>query len=146
MGQLEPGAVPFGGKIIYYYIEARDNDDPTGFECDGQSRWPKTAMAPSGSMHPGTYTRVLTTREPDDALSIASELSMGVHSGRRLCGGSPDYIRFTPPASGTLVVRVVYGESHGALLDCSTPTARLSPSPRVKAGCSPSSQRAPATR
>ena len=54
--------------------------------------------------------------EPDDALSIASELSMGVHSGRRLCGGSPDYIRFTPPASGTLVVRVVYGESHGALL------------------------------
>ena len=82
MGQLEPGAVPFGGKLVYYYLEARDNDDPTGFECDGQSRWPKDGYGAFAVYAPGDlYSCVDDSGEPDDALSIASELPMGVHRG-----------------------------------------------------------------
>jgi len=106
--------VPLGGKLIHYYVEAYDNDDPTGHDCDRAVRWPKTgyaAFAVYGEGDPNSC--VDDAAEPDDTLEKAVPLVPGAYPGRRLCGGSPDHALITTPEGGEIVARVVRVPSHG---------------------------------
>ena len=114
--ELDPESVPLGGKLIHYYLEAYDNDDPTGHDCDRAVRWPKegyAAFAVYGAGDPGSC--VDDANEPDDSLEDAVYLDSGSYPGRRLCGGSPDFVRIAAPEGGELVARLIREPQHGVV-------------------------------
>ncbi|MDP6946199.1 MAG: hypothetical protein QF464_18770, partial [Myxococcota bacterium] len=112
--EITPGEVPLGGKLVHYYVEAFDNDDPTGHDCDRAVRWPKTGYAAFAVYDEGDPNSCVDDAvEPDDTVETAVSLLPGAYPGRRLCGGSPDHVRITAPAGGEVVARVVRVPDHG---------------------------------
>jgi hypothetical protein len=110
------GSVPVGGKLIHYYIEAYDNDDPTGHDCDRAVRWPKSGYGAFAVYASGDQASCVDDGfEPDDTVEKAPLVEPGSYPGRRLCGGSPDLVRIQTPAGGELVARVVREPSHGTV-------------------------------
>ena len=121
LGEIDPAAVPATGKLLHYYLEARDNDDPVGVDCDHVTRVPKTGHLTFGLYPPSapSWACIDDDAEPDDAGGLAPTLGPGVYSGRRLCGGSPDVVRVIADdtradANGAvLTARVTRVPSHG---------------------------------
>ena len=114
--ELPPGSLPTGGKLIHYYIEAYDNDDPTGYDCDRAVRWPKNGYGAFGVYGAGDSNSCIDdSSEPDNSVEKATLLAAGSYPGRRLCGNSPDYVRVTTPVGGELVARVIREPQHGVV-------------------------------
>ena len=114
--ELPPGSVPVGGKLVHYYIEAYDNDDPTGHDCDRAVRWPKSGYGAFAVYASGDASSCVDDNaEPDDSLEKASLLTTGSYPGRRLCGGSPDHVKVATPTGGELVARVIREPEHGVV-------------------------------
>ena len=113
---LPPGSVPVGGKLVHYYIEAYDNDDPTGHDCDRAVRWPKSGYGAFAVYASGdTESCVDDSAEPDNTMEKAALLTSGSYPGRRLCGGSPDLVKVVTPVGGELVARVIREPEHGVV-------------------------------
>lgn len=116
-GGFDPGAIPAGGKLIHYWLEARDNDDPIGVACDRVARKPKTGWLTAAVYPPGTPagTCIDDGAEPDDTEAQAPLLAPGTYPGRRLCGAAPDVAAVEVGAGQTLTAKVVREPEHGAV-------------------------------
>ena len=114
---FDPGAVPAAGKLVHYYLEARDNDDPIGVACDQVARHPKTGYLTAGVYPPGAPAGACLDddAEPDDTLSAAPTLGPGTYHGRRLCGTAPDVVTVDVAAGSTLTAQVTRAPAHGGV-------------------------------
>lgn len=114
---LDPGAVPAAGKLIHYYLEARDNDDPLGVACDKVARRPKTGYFTLGVYPPGAGAGACLDddAEPDDTAAAAPTLGPGTYHGRRLCGTAPDVLEVEVASGNTLTAQVTRTPAHGGV-------------------------------
>jgi len=115
---LDVGGVPTGGALVYYYLTATDNDDPTGIACDRSGRYPKTgyytvAVYPSGT---SSATCIDDGAEPDGLTSQAPALKAGTYPGRRLCKDDLDLVGIDAPPGTRVVASVSWNPSHGELM------------------------------
>jgi len=117
------GTLPAAGSLVHYYLEATDNDDPTGVSCDQSTRFPKTgfftaAIYPSGTSSDACVDDVA---EPDDDTSSAPLLKPGIYAGRRLCSNAVDLVGVNAPPGTTVVAALTWNPAQGdptfALID-----------------------------
>ncbi len=113
---LNPGAVPSGGTLLHYYLEATDNDDPTSEACDHQVVSPKEHVFTVGLYPPlsGPAACVDDSREPDDQPTQALEYGPGTHFGR-MCGAQADHLAVDLEGGETLSVLLSHPPEHGFL-------------------------------
>ena len=106
------GALPNDGALVHYYLEATDNDDPTGVSCDQTTRVPKAGFFTVGLYPPGAAfdACVDDPAEPDGSAGQAATVKPGVYAGRRLCGADLDLLGLDAPAGTTVVAALRWNE------------------------------------
>ncbi len=111
------GALPSSGALVHYYLEATDNDDPTGVACDQVTRLPKSGYFSAAVYPTGTSSDVCVDdlAEPDADPADAVTLKPGVYPGRRMCGDDIDYIGINAAGGTTLVAAVTWNRDEGEL-------------------------------
>lgn len=109
------GQIPGSGALLYYYLEATDNDDPTGVSCDQTTRFPKAGFFALGLYPAGTPTSVCVDdlAEPDDDTSQARPIKPGTYAGRRLCGSDVDLIGVDAPPGTSVVAALTWNPADG---------------------------------
>lgn len=83
------------GKFVHYYLEAWDNDDYAGSNCDHSSRLPKQGSYSFVAYDPGFESSCLEdSHEPNESYSTADFLEPGSYDGLRICDDNEDYYIF----------------------------------------------------
>ncbi len=102
-GGFIPKVQAGSGSFVHYYLEAWDNDDYAGTNCDHVTRLPKTGYFTFVAYDQGYDSSCMDdVNEDNDTLAAATPLTPGAHPGQRLCGDDHDYYSlnvFSPEAA-----------------------------------------------
>lgn len=114
---IELGAVSEDGALVYYYLTASDNDDPTGIACDRAGRYPKTGFFTTAVYAAGSGDSACADdrAEPDGDIASAPSLKAGTYAGRRLCGDDSDFVNIDAPGGTTVVSAITWDPGQGEL-------------------------------
>ncbi|MFO0748570.1 MAG: hypothetical protein U1F43_23335 [Myxococcota bacterium] len=114
---VDLGGLPGDGALVYYYLTASDNDDPTGIACDREGRYPKVGFFTAAVYPDGTPTTTCADdlAEPDSDIVAAPTLAAGTYAGRRICGEDVDYAKVTAPGGTTIAAAVSWNPRGGDL-------------------------------
>lgn len=113
---LDPGGLGTSGTMIHYWIEAKDNDDPTSEACDHRAVSPKEGHHRVGLYPAGSAGDLCLDdeHESDDRFALAPLVEPGVVLGR-MCGAQDDLYGITLDGGETLSASLIHAPEHGSL-------------------------------